>query len=67
LADFGLLTSLGLAGKAPLNQYFGDAPRSHAFYGYVETAYDHAIIRWYADGTFRQSNSASRGQICKIV
>jgi hypothetical protein len=50
---------------------FQDVPATHAFYGYIETAYYHSIISGYTCGTgcleFRPSNSATRGQICKIV
>jgi hypothetical protein len=42
------------------------APGS-TFYDWIETAYNHAIISGYADGTFRPTNPATRGQICKIV
>jgi hypothetical protein len=47
--------------------HFSDVPEGSAFYDYVETAYNHAIISGYADGTFRPGNPATRGQICKIV
>jgi hypothetical protein len=33
----------------------------------VEAAVCHGIINGYADGTFRPSNNATRGQISKIV
>ncbi len=47
--------------------HFTDVPESHPFYNYVETAFNHAIITGYGDGTFRPTNSATRGQISKIV
>lgn len=47
--------------------HFSDVPASDAFYTYVETAFNHSIISGYADGTFRPGNSATRGQIAKIV
>jgi hypothetical protein len=47
--------------------HFTDVQPSHLFYGYIETAYHHGIISGYGDGTFRPDNSATRGQICKIV
>lgn len=47
--------------------HFSDVDPSHPFYTYIETAYHHSIISGYADGTFRPENSATRGQICKIV
>jgi hypothetical protein len=50
---------------------FRDVPRGDPFYGYVETAYSHGIISGYNCGPgcleFRPGNSATRGQICKIV
>ena len=52
-------------------QIFQDVPATHAFYGYIETAYHHSIISGYTCGPvcleFRPDNSATRGQICKIV
>jgi N-acetylneuraminic acid mutarotase len=47
--------------------HFSDVPTTHTFYDYVETAYNHGIISGYSDGTFRPGNSATRGQISKIV
>jgi len=47
--------------------HFSDVPTSDAFYNFVETVYNHVVISGYGDGTFRPGNSATRGQICKIV
>ena len=47
--------------------HFSDVPSGHPFYGFVETAFNRGIINGYNDGTFRPNNSATRGQICKIV
>ncbi len=47
--------------------HFSDVPTSHPFYSYIETAYNHSIITGYGDGAFRPDNSATRGQISKIV
>jgi hypothetical protein len=47
--------------------HFTDVLPTDPFYGFVETAYNRGIITGYADSTFRPSNSATRGQICKIV
>ena len=47
--------------------HFSDVAESDTFYGYIETAYNHAIINGYGDHTFRPGNSATRGQISKIV
>jgi len=50
---------------------FRDVPATHTFYGYIETAYHNSIISGYTCGPtcleFRPDNSATRGQICKIV
>ena len=47
--------------------HFTDVPVADPFYGFVETAFNHAIISGYSDGTFRPGNNATRGQISKIV
>lgn len=50
---------------------FRDVPADDPFYAYIETAYVHNIISGYSCGTdcaeFRPGNSATRGQISKIV
>jgi hypothetical protein len=51
----------------PPTPSFDDVPADSPFYGVIETAYYHQIISGYLDRTFRPSNSATRGQICKIV
>ena len=51
----------------PPTPTFSDVPITHAFYTYVETAFNQGILSGYADGTFRPGNDVSRGQICKIV
>jgi hypothetical protein len=51
--------------------HFRDVAANDPFYRYVETAYREAIISGYVCGAgcleFRPGNSATRGQICKIV
>jgi hypothetical protein len=47
--------------------HFSDVPYTHPFYTYIETAYNHDVVSGYSDGTFRWSNSATRGQISKII
>lgn len=47
--------------------HFNDVSTSHPFYDYIETAYSRDIVGGYSDGTFRPYNSATRGQICKLV
>lgn len=55
----------------PTQPTFRDVPATDPFYGFIETAYAHNIISGYACGTgcleFRPGNSATRGQIAKIV
>ena len=51
----------------PQNGHFTDVPPTDPFYCYVETAYGHAIISGYADGTFRPGNNVTRTQLCKII
>jgi hypothetical protein len=47
--------------------HFSDVPASNAFYQYIETAFNHGVISGYSNGTFQPGNSATRGQISKIV
>jgi hypothetical protein len=51
----------------PPTATFTDVPRNSPFYTFIETAACHGIISGYADHTFRPNNSATRGQIAKIV
>jgi N-acetylneuraminic acid mutarotase len=57
----------GWTNSCPQPGHFSDVPLDNPFFCYVETAYNHGIITGYADGTFRPGNSATRGQISKIV
>ena len=47
--------------------HFSDVPRGSAFYTYVETAYEHAVVSGYGDGTFRPQLNATRGQLSKML
>jgi hypothetical protein len=47
--------------------HFVDVPTNHAFYPYIETAYNHQIISGYSDDTFRPGNNVTRAQLSKIV
>jgi hypothetical protein len=51
----------------PPSPTFSDVPTDNPFYAYIETAYRHAIISGYSDGTFRSFTNATRGQVAKIV
>jgi hypothetical protein len=57
----------GWPDDCPTPGHFSDVPPTDPFFCYIETAYAHAIISGYSDGTFRPGNPATRGQICKIV
>lgn len=62
---------LVLAEAWPMNTaggpHFTDVAPDNPFYAYVETAFSHAVISGYADGTFRWGNNITRGQISKVV
>jgi hypothetical protein len=55
----------------PPSPTFRDVPATDAFYGYVETAYNHGIISGYACGAacleYRPGTNVTRGQLAKIV
>jgi hypothetical protein len=57
----------GWVDDCPTPGHFSDVPPSDPFFCFAETAFNHGIISGYADGTFRPGNSATRGQISKIV
>lgn len=48
-------------------QTFWDVPTNHTFYPFIERMARRGIIGGYNDGSFRPGNSATRGQISKIV
>jgi hypothetical protein len=62
-----VVIAAGWSLRTPPAPTFSDVPFNSSFYGYVEAAVCHGIINGYADGTFRPSNNATRGQISKIV
>jgi hypothetical protein len=51
----------------PLTPSFSDVPRGSTFYGYIEAARERLVVSGYADGTFRPGNSATRGQLAKML
>jgi len=55
----------------PATPTFIDVPLGSPFYNYIETAYYHGIVTGYPCGAdcreFRPGNSATRGQISKMV
>ena len=53
--------------QLPSEAHFLDVPPGSPFHAYVETAYARGIISGYADGTFRPSNNATRGQLSKML
>ena len=74
-----VVVAAGWTAINPAAGSFADVPPNTAFYTFVETAACHAIFSGYACGGsgepcdsqrrpyFRQYNSATRGQIAKIV
>jgi hypothetical protein len=51
----------------PLIPSFTDVPRGTTFYGYIEAARERLVVSGYVDGTFRPGNSATRGQLAKML
>jgi hypothetical protein len=62
-----VVLAAGWAQANPPTPTFNDVAPGSSFYGYIEAAVSHGIINGYTDGTFRPGNSATRGQISKIV
>ena len=61
-----VVNAMGWAIYTPPTPTFTDVPTDHPFYQYIETAYAHGIISGYGT-VFLPGNSATRGQISKIV
>lgn len=57
----------GWPASNPQTPSFSDVPRGSTFYGYVEAARERLVVSGYADGTFRPGNSATRGQLAKML
>jgi S-layer homology domain len=47
--------------------HVSDVPTNNPFYQYIETAFNHALISGYPDGTFRWGSPITRGQLCKFI
>jgi kumamolisin len=47
--------------------HFTDVPTTNAFYGVVETAYNHGVISGYGDHTFRPNSNITRAQLAKLL
>jgi hypothetical protein len=47
--------------------HFLDVSTDNPFYTFIETAYSHAAIAGYADGTFRWGANITRGQLSKVI
>jgi hypothetical protein len=62
-----LFNAWGWTECEPLTPTFSDVPTTHPFYWFIETAFCNCVIFGYADGTFRPANSATRGQVSRIV
>ena len=48
-------------------QRFSDVAANDPTASYIETAYAHGLVSGYADGSFRPTNSVTRGQLAKMV
>jgi hypothetical protein len=62
-----VVRAAGWSVVTPPSGHFSDVPPGSIFYTYVETAYCHAIVDGYSDGTFRPGSVALRGQMAKLV
>jgi beta propeller repeat protein len=62
-----IVLSQGWLGEAVPVAHFSDVPPAHAFFYYIEAAYNHHVISGYADGSFRPNASVTRGQLAKIM
>ena len=62
-----IVRAQGWAPQTAGGPHFGDVPPASPFYAAIETAYAHGLLSGYADGSFRPGNSATRGQISKII
>ena len=62
-----VVATLGWPMVSPGSRHFSDVPPGSPFYQYIETAFTRGIITGYSDGTFRPSETVSRGQLCKII
>jgi hypothetical protein len=51
----------------PCDMIFTDVQPGDTFYEYIHCLYCRGIVGGYSDGTFRPSNSITRGQIAKVV
>ncbi|MDQ2808331.1 MAG: S-layer homology domain-containing protein [Chloroflexota bacterium] len=57
----------GWTQQNPTTATFSDVPVGSTFFPFVETAFAKGVISGYSDGTFKPSNSATRGQGSKII
>jgi hypothetical protein len=62
-----VVLAMGWDPICPASGHFSDVRPGDTFYCFVETAFSHAIISGYGDGTFHPGNNATRSQICLIV
>ena len=62
-----IVQAMGWTDPCPSGGHFSDVLPGSPFFCFVETALSHGIISGYLDGTFRPGNTATRGQISKIV
>src|SRR5205823_12283900 len=71
-----IVLAMGWTLECPSSGHFSDVAVGSVFYCFVETAYSHGLVSGYDCGAhgepcpgyyFRPNNSATRGQISKIV
>jgi hypothetical protein len=61
-----IVTAFGWPINTTNGPHFTDVPVTDAFYGYIETAFNHSIVSGYGT-TFRPGNSITRAQVSKML
>jgi endoglucanase len=51
----------------PTQQTFSDVPPDYIFWVYIERVAANGVVGGYSDGTFRPTNSVTRGQTAKFI
>lgn len=62
-----IVTAFGIPIDTTGGPHFVDVPEDHAFYEWIESAYNADIITGYSDDTFRPYNNLTRAQLTKII
>lgn len=61
------LLALGLAPESPVSPSFPDVPPGEWYYGYVEGAVKHDLVKGYPDGSFRPQGSITLAEVLTVI